>query len=95
MNTLGIIFAMLLVACLVAFGLCIMIDGKEKYRGGGGMTDLKPCPFCGSSDVSMREITNYCNYAFKGIFCNGCQTFHVAWKSDENRIESWNRRVGE
>lgn len=57
------------------------------------MTDLKPCPFCGSSDVSMREITNYSNYAFKGIFCNGCKTFHVAWISDENRIESWNRRA--
>ena len=56
---------------------------------------LKPCPFCGSSDVRMREITNYRDFAFKGIFCDGCSTFHVAWISDENRVESWNRRVGE
>jgi len=57
--------------------------------------ELKPCPFCGSSDVRMREITDYCHFAFKGIFCDGCSTFHVAWISDKNRIESWNRRAKE
>ena len=59
------------------------------------MTELKPCPFCGSSDVYMRELTDYRNYAFRGIFCNGCQSFHVAWISDENRMLLWNMRVKE
>lgn len=72
-----------------------MTDSTNTLPGPYQSGRLKPCPFCGSSDVFMRELTNYSNYAFKGIFCNGCQTFHVAWISDENRIESWNRRVRE
>ena len=56
---------------------------------------LKPCPFCGSSDVYMRALTDFQNYDFRGIYCHGCSTFHVAWVSDENRIESWNRRAEE
>lgn len=57
------------------------------------MTELKPCPFCGSSDVHLCEATNYRDYSFKGIYCKGCETFHVAWISDENRINAWNRRA--
>lgn len=57
--------------------------------------ELKPCPFCGSSDVQLYEMTNYRDYAFAGIYCKGCKTYHVAWGSDENRINAWNRRVKE
>lgn len=57
------------------------------------MTDLKPCPHCGSSDVCLHEVTNYRDYAFKGILCNGCNTFLIIGKNDEYRTELWNRRV--
>ena len=51
------------------------------------MTELKPCPFCGSTNV-IRSIT--------GIGCNDCSIFVKPWGycCDMMDIESmWNRRV--
>ena len=57
------------------------------------MTELECCPHCGSPDVCLHEVTNYRDYAFKGILCNGCDTFLIIGKNDEHRIELWNRRA--
>lgn len=51
------------------------------------MTDLKPCPFCGSSDVATQhcdEVSNVC--------CDNCHAGY--WTSDGKDAESiWNNRV--
>lgn len=56
---------------------------------------LKPCPFCGSTDVKMSESTNYRDYAFRGVYCCNCGMFCMAGGNDENRVKMWNRRVKE
>ena len=68
-------------------------DKPDTYQLGYPTVALKPCPFCGSSDVYMREITNYRDYALRGIYCRGCGMFCANWKNDEHRIKTWNRRV--
>lgn len=57
--------------------------------------ELKPCPFCGSKDVSMTEYTNYRDYAFRGILCRECRMFCTTGRSDEYRVNTWNRRAEE
>lgn len=55
------------------------------------MSDLKPCPFCGSANVhsySYKEAV-YRQYAVK---CKKCGARIMA-QSTELAIEKWNRRV--
>ncbi len=61
------------------------------------MTKLKPCPFCGSEDVELRD-----GIAFAGaVYCKRCTAdvvFHAGkhlfndcdWK--ETTTDAWNRR---
>ena len=55
---------------------------------------LKPCPFCGSSDVEMEDHEE--GY---GILCRNCGVWATSglwWFNDsKDAIELWNRRVKE
>ena len=63
------------------------------------MTELKPCPFCGSTNVEIRRKTwNGDEYFY--IHCENCEM--DCRKSDwangfdkSNIEEQWNRRVKE
>lgn len=54
---------------------------------------LKPCPFCGSNDISHRYVRDG-----RQVFCQGCRasappTFHgPAGDTIERAIASWNTR---
>lgn len=48
---------------------------------------LKPCPFCGSTDVRMRII----NHKY-GIFCADCESCGPLAPMDWSAVEYWNRR---
>ena len=57
------------------------------------MTELKPCPFCGSYRVAIKKM-----YGFYGIYCDGCTTLHLDGRESrtiEGSIEKWNRRAKE
>lgn len=57
------------------------------------MSDLKPCPFCGSKDVFFDETNGMdldCDY----ILCLGCDVF-VRYGYSRELIELWNKRVDE
>ena len=62
-------------------------------RRGVGMTELKPCPFCGSNATLKYPREGELGYSAT-ITCNKC---HVEmWAaSKEEVIEMWNRRVNE
>ena len=53
--------------------------------------ELKPCPFCGSSNVSF----NYCRLEKGVVFvmCNICCSFGPTGVHDEDAAKKWNRRA--
>ena len=55
------------------------------------MSELKPCPFCGSNNVSF----NHCGLEKGVVFvmCNMCCTFGPTGVHDEDAAEKWNRRA--
>ena len=52
---------------------------------------LKPCPFCGSNNVSL----NHCGLEKGVVFvmCNICCSFGPNGVHDEDATEKWNRRA--
>ena len=61
------------------------------------MTDLKPCPFCGSSDVHLMTFGIHTDVRCLDCGCR-TKTYLVSnWGTDgeQKAIEIWNRRVKE
>ncbi|MDO4953350.1 MAG: Lar family restriction alleviation protein [Synergistaceae bacterium] len=52
------------------------------------MTNLKPCPFCGSKDLRAVKFTN--NHA--SVVCDKCFTYGPESKNEAAAIKTWNRR---
>lgn len=47
--------------------------------------DIKPCPFCGSDDLAVLELSdNSC------VRCRKCYSYGPNGKDEENAIERWN-----
>lgn len=61
------------------------------------MAELKPklreCPFCGADNKPMGEIMKTANKGEWKHWYNGCVLAGFVIKED--KIEAWNRRVGE
>ncbi|WII07005.1 Lar family restriction alleviation protein [Methanomassiliicoccales archaeon LGM-RCC1] len=53
------------------------------------MTELKPCPFCGSNNVQNREDDG------RYILCNTCHIEVRDHQGTDRQFEMWNRRVNE
>lgn len=53
--------------------------------------EIKPCPFCGSKDLYVRDNSGYY------VVCKNCDTYGPYGKDDEEAIQLWNRapRVGD
>lgn len=58
------------------------------------MQDVKPCPFCGSKDISIEK-----NDAVDWeVYCKNCGATvgaYDCYETIEEALEVWNRRVGE
>lgn len=50
---------------------------------------LKPCPFCGNSDIYLA------GYSVYWCECKNCKAETGAHNTKESAIESWNMRVEE
>jgi len=62
---------------------------SEEGRKGEPMSELKPCPFCGSEHVVCTKPTTW------QVWCTDCKCIGP-WKTErEDAIEAWNRRAGE
>ena len=63
----------------------------------GGMTELKPCPFCGA-DVQLRNVIPnrgdlFCiNHPSKGCIMYGDSMY---FNTEEDAVGFWNRRASE
>lgn len=51
------------------------------------MSELKPCPFCGSDKLSQIQFKSLTN-----IVCHGCQAEGGCGKTVESAIDKWNSR---
>lgn len=54
------------------------------------MTELKPCPFCGSSDI---EINLGYEEAYYQIDCESCDLRAFFFDEKKESIKKWNTRV--
>ena len=68
-------------------------------EGGGVMSGLKPCPFCGGEIEERGGLCNYGKHIMTlDLKCKGCETtfkFKVKWETNPYNaaVEAWNRRV--
>jgi Lar family restriction alleviation protein len=59
------------------------------------MTDLKPCPLCGSTDVHVRNHPTFAATIEKHIVCANCRLTLPAQRDEGPRIAAWNQRSTE
>lgn len=63
------------------------------------MTELKPCPFCGSTDVSISELkeklSNGAERFFFAVECEECNFFGPESFQKEGAANVWNTRASE
>ena len=76
--------------CGAIYCLWSELDDREVK----GMTELKPCPFCGSTDVEIRNDERDCCY-IQCLVCDAWVSTGVFEPSYEDIVELWNRRVKE
>lgn len=55
-----------------------------------GKINLKPCPFCGSDDLTIDHLVDDHDWF---ISCNGCEIQQIANYTEAEAIERWNRRA--
>ena len=62
------------------------------------MSDLKPCPFCGGTNIEINGISKGCPWILEGLVAVGStdcglwnQTFDKGQESEA--AEGWNRRA--
>ena len=48
---------------------------------------LKPCPFCGSTDLRFEQYVGVC------VTCNHCGVSGACCEDEDEAVENWNRRA--
>lgn len=61
------------------------------------MTDLKPCPFCGNTNLYIQMTKESgCDDQYQ-VICNfnwnGCGASSGYWDTPQEAVDAWNRRV--
>lgn len=54
------------------------------------MTELRPCPFCGSSDVAVEHASGSGSY--RAVWCYQCESQGPSKRDDDAAAYAWNRR---
>lgn len=62
------------------------------------MAELKPCPFCGGTEIVIQSISGIfprSSYqrTYKYIQCRSCFAMTADYATKPKAIEAWNRRV--
>jgi len=57
------------------------------------MTNLKPCPFCGSAECEIFSRTSIEGRVLYDVVCHECGTLSGPWGSAERCAKHWNRRA--
>ena len=60
------------------------------------MSELKPCPFCGSKDVDVITHEFHLQTNTYGVMCLNCEAQTKQFYTNKfTAMRAWNRRVGE
>lgn len=62
------------------------------------MAELKPCPFCGGTDIEVNRIYDEADEVDKFyLSCNGCgiEQSICIYKTTQEAIKAWNTRAKE
>ena len=59
--------------------------GDAKYL------ELKPCPFCGGSELDVREVDSATGKRHS-VFCGSCWAFGPAETTEKQAMTEWNSR---
>ena len=76
--------------------VCPICEKKaEKNRA-----ELKPCPFCGSTDILMRDVNGLFGKSaytrtYHYMLCNNCKSQTGYHGTKPKTIEAWNRRASD
>lgn len=57
------------------------------------MTKLKPCPFCGDTDITNDDIVWLGAYRQCWVQCARCGAHGPDWRGELAAIEAWNERI--
>ncbi|HBF46192.1 MAG TPA: hypothetical protein DDW91_06830 [Shewanella frigidimarina] len=52
------------------------------------MSDLKPCPFCGSKDIAANTVNEESMSGYDSVECLNCGVEGMGWSVDD-----WNERA--
>ena len=65
-------------------------------RGEDMKVELKPCPFCGGTDIESYEVNPGWTDPYWRIGCPDCGVwFEIAGWKEQDAAEAWNRRAGD
>ena len=64
------------------------------------LSELKPCPFCGSENVSTNTVEPPPGFGELipiryGVFCSTCFGGNRYYNTEQEAIAAWNRRVSD
>lgn len=52
------------------------------------MSDIKPCPFCGSDEIEVSEVDEPSKSGWDSVECKNCGVEGTGWNVDD-----WNKRA--
>ena len=68
-----------------------MGGSKVSERRESAVGELKPCPFCGSTDAEVVSSTLIAGR--HDVFCNSCKAHGPVVKSKRYAVPAWNKRA--
>lgn len=56
------------------------------------MTEVKPCPFCGSKAEIDKRYPPFGGRVLVQVCCTKCRCNSGEWRRTDKAVEAWNRR---
>lgn len=84
-------------------GVPAMQCSRERETAGGAVTDLKPCPFCGGTEITSREVIRHKDGLMHTLYwavehrCgnNPASSLQMRGATLDHAVARWNERVAQ
>ena len=93
-----VFFAVLIIMWILSIYVCV--DSAIQEHRYDALEDLRPCPFCGSTNVTYNEWSDGIemynqaqDYDIATVQCEDCRAeIHTYWHESDNAKSRWNSR---